>query len=137
MEKIKARIGIQISSRRLQLSRWVCRKNFVVADVPDFNKVARLNALSTVSTYYVIPYYSGPSSPVETPDPIRPQARIATAWWAEGWFKIVVAIGGLIIVAILVATFIVVGRNNNRKEQVFWKVCRHCEWARVVNCAPS
>ena len=64
-------------------------------------------------------FYSGPSEPTITPEPIRPLALVTkSAWWTEGWFKIVVALGGLIIVAILVATFIVVGRNNSRKEQV-------------------
>ena len=61
----------------------------------------------------------GPSLPTVTQEPIRPLAlATASAWWTEGWFKIVVALGGLIIVAILVATFIVVGRNSSRKEQV-------------------
>ena len=61
----------------------------------------------------------GPSEPVETSEAIRPLAlSTASAWWTEGWFKIVVALAGLIIVAILVATFVVVGRNSARKEQV-------------------
>ena len=61
---------------------------------------------------------------METETAIRPIAlSTASAWWTEGWFKIVVALGGLIIVAILVATFIVLGRNNSSKDQVLQK-CR-------------
>jgi len=80
--------------------------------------------------------YKGPSEPVETNDAIRPLAlSTASAWWTEGWFKIVVALGGLIIVAILVATFVVVGRNNYRKEQAQMK--RQGTMQRVEHVRPG